>query len=53
MGRFDVVKMLLRNVNVNDTILNNNKKQAYELCTSPEIYHYMTGNYFLCFYSIY
>ncbi|KTW29126.1 uncharacterized protein T551_02400 [Pneumocystis jirovecii RU7] len=43
MGRFDVVKMLLRNVNVNDTILNNNKKQAYELCTSPEIYHYMTA----------
>ncbi|KAG5513323.1 hypothetical protein PMAC_001386 [Pneumocystis sp. 'macacae'] len=42
MGRFDVVKMLLGNLNVNDTILNNNKKQAYELCTCPEIYHYMT-----------
>ncbi|KAG5437677.1 hypothetical protein PCANB_000714 [Pneumocystis canis] len=41
MGRFDVVKMLLGDVNINDTILNNNKKQAYELCTSPEIYHYL------------
>ncbi|KTW25726.1 hypothetical protein T552_03338 [Pneumocystis carinii B80] len=41
MCRFDVIKMLLLNANINDTILNNNRKQAYELSTTPEIYNYM------------
>lgn len=43
MCRFDVIKILLLNANINDTILNNNRKQAYELSTSPEIYHFMIG----------
>ncbi len=41
LGRADVIDILMKSPDINDTIKNGSQKQAFELVKNPDIAHHM------------